>query len=596
MSVVNTTVAKIDADASGVKKEMKDAKKDVEGFGKQFDDLKGNIQNAMIGLFAMEKVMQAAGAAIDFVKDSTRAYIDTNKDAQAVLAGTSGKLEDMKKSLGEAILGGDNLNEVMGGLNLVLDGFKRIIAENRDRIQEFVKNGLQMAISVLGKMGYVVAGVVGAFQAVVAVVKVAYEYLKAYTNMGVLFASTFVDAVGGALLTVVEGFDNVAQAGLNALQVMAKVTNSDSLGKWADDQSKRIGGIAVGFRDTLEEVRETAQNIRRGAESDLQENFANMRDIGTGLLDSFQRNFEAADNFNEAITTGLAEGTIASNAIRGNLEAGANAAASIGRSSSLAPGADAKPEMSAADKQMQEMGEYFTRQAQAQAQARAQAEADAIAQVVAVAREKDAELAALAAERRQREADEAAAAAAAEAERIAAPGLAVQEAMTQLGDSVKSTAQESAGALTQYFGQAFAGILTGSKKTDESFGKMAKRMAASMAGTFAQLFTQLGAGMIFVNPAAGIGLIAAGIALSTLASLMGDSAGKGAAKTAAATESPAPSGPAAPSANNAPRNVYLVQSNYDMFPTDEGNLRRFAGMNRMAREAGLLGFQTSAVG
>jgi hypothetical protein len=39
-----------------------------------------------------------------------------------------------------------------------------------------------------------------------------------------------------------------------------------------------------------------------------------------------------------------------------------------------------------------------------------------------------------------------------------------------------------------------------------------------------------------------------------------------------------------------------VQSNYDMFPTDEGNLRRFAGMNRMAREAGLLGFQTSAVG
>jgi hypothetical protein len=76
---------------------------------------------------------------------------------------------------------------------------------------------------------------------------------------------------------------------------------------------------------------------------------------------------------------------------------------------------------------------------------------------------------------------------------------------------------------------------------------------------------------------------------------MGDSAGKGAAKTAAATESPAPSGPAAPSANNAPRNVYLVQSNYDMFPTDEGNLRRFAGMNRMAREAGLMGYQTSAV-
>lgn len=596
MSVVNTTVAKIDADASGVKKEMKEAKKDVQGFGKQFEDLKGSIQNAMIGLFAMEKVMQAVGAAVQFVKDSTAAYIESNKDAQAVLAGTSGKLQDMKKSLGEAIVGGDNLNEVMGAVNMVMDAMQHIIAENRDRIQEFVKTGVEVTVAVMAKLAYVVAGVVGVFQGLAYIIKMTWEGLKAFVNAVVLTGATIGEFAAKGIGVLINGFETVTVAALRAAEVLADIAGKRELAQWAHDAQTSVKGLSDEFQGYAKSAQEMSQTIGRGALEELEGNQARIVDLTKGIGESLERNLAAADSVNKSLTEGLENGSLASNAIRGNLEAGAAAASRIGRTADRAPGMEAKPETSAADKQMQEMGEYFTRQAQAQAQARAQAEADAIAQVVTAAREKEAELAALAAQRRQREADEAAAAAAAEAERIAAPGLAVQEAMTQIGDTVKSTAQESAGAMATYFGQAFAGILSGSKKTDESFGKMAKRMAASMAGTFAQLFMQLGGGMIFVNPAAGIGLIAAGIALSTLASLLGDSGGKGTAKPTTAAESPAPSGPAAPSANNAPRNVYLVQTNYDMFPTDEGNLRRFAGMNRMAREAGLLGFQTSAAG
>ena len=592
MALFTTLLAKIGIDTSDAQKDLKKTKDGAKDLGKQFEDMKSGVQNALLGLFAMEKVMQAVGAAVQFVKDSTAAYIESNKDAQAVLAGTSGKLQDMKKSLGEAIVGGDNLNGVMGAVNMVMDAMQHIIAENRDRIQEFVKSGVEVTIAVMAKLAYVVAGVVGVFQGLAYIIKMTWEGLKAFVNAVVLAGAAISAFSFNNLGILIRGFENVAVAGLKAAEVMADIAGKRELAQWAHDAQASVKGLSDQFQDYAKAAQEMSQTIGRGALEELEGNQARIVDLTKGIGESLERNLAAADSVNKSLTEGLENGALASAAIRGNIEGAANAASSVGGAARPEASAPADTAAAVAERNRLQMGEYYRQQEAAQAQAARDREAAAIQQVMDADRQRREEALAQAQLIQQKASEQAAAEAQATKDRIMAPVVAVQEAMSSLGEQAASSAREAGSALTTYFGQAFAGIISGSKKTDQTFGEMAASMAASMAGTFAQLFTSLGAGMLIVNPAAGIGLIAAGLALSTLASLLGGDT----AKPKASTDSAAPSGPAAPSASNdGVRNVYLVQSNYDMFPTDEGNLRRFAGMNRMAREAGLMGYQTSAV-
>jgi len=96
-----------------------------------------------------------------------------------------------------------------------------------------------------------------------------------------------------------------------------------------------------------------------------------------------------------------------------------------------------------------------------------------------------------------------------------------------------SLGQQSAGIFVNTMGQAldtttaFFGALMAGEGTMSTFARSMAQMAGSVAGTFGDLFVKTGVGMAFVNPAAGAGLIAAGLALKTFGSFVSSKASSG---------------------------------------------------------------------
>ena len=99
------------------------------------------------GMITMEAAMSAARAVVDLASASIDAYAEQNDEAAERLAGTSQALEELKVSMGQAIIGGDNLETITGALNTVFDELKTMVGENEEAMQGMVVNGMQLAIS-----------------------------------------------------------------------------------------------------------------------------------------------------------------------------------------------------------------------------------------------------------------------------------------------------------------------------------------------------------------------------------------------------------------------------------------------------------------
>ena len=573
MALFETLLAKIGIDSKDAQDDLKKTKDGTKDLGAQFKDLKGDLQNTMLGLFAMEKVMQAVGAAVDFVKDSTAAYVSTSTDAQSVLAGTSAKLEDLKVGLGEAIIGGQNLDVVMGSVNTVLEAFDAVVSANKDAIQGFVRDGLEAVITVGSKAGYVVAGVINLFKILAFTARMTWEGLNAFADTVSLLGAKLVELGSHALLGVLKGFDAVRTGALNVAETLADVAGNRELAQWAHDQASTIKTAGKEYERFLTGVADANHHIADRSLADLEEHQATMLARWNQIDDDLISTLDSAEAFATILSRGLEDGAAASAVIRRNTEETARTAQGAEQSEAAGPSPyDA----------MRADQERWLREQEALAAELARRQEEQQRQLA------DKAAAGLKARKETMLAEQAAA-----AESAMAPAKALDESFTAMGDQAAASAKQAASAMTSYMGGAIASIITGTQKADESFGEMAARMASSMAATFSQLFAQLGAGMLFINPAAGLGLIAASVALSTLSALLGRAGGSG----GGGAPSVAPSGPAAPSAaDSGARNVYIVQHNSDLFPSEESNLRRFAGMQRMARDAGLLGYQTSAAG
>lgn len=96
-----------------------------------------------------------------------------------------------------------------------------------------------------------------------------------------------------------------------------------------------------------------------------------------------------------------------------------------------------------------------------------------------------------------------------------------------------SLGQQSAGIFVDTMGQAldtttaFFGALAAGEGTMSTFARSMGQMAGDIAGTFGDLFVKTGVGMAFVNPAAGAGMIAAGLGLKTFGSFVSSKASGG---------------------------------------------------------------------
>ena len=89
-----------------------------------------------------------------------------------------------------------------------------------------------------------------------------------------------------------------------------------------------------------------------------------------------------------------------------------------------------------------------------------------------------------------------------------------------IGQELGGAFTSLAGSMAQAFGAMAAGNLTLS-----GLGDVARSAAADLAATFGNLFISTGAGMIFLDPLAGAGLIAAGIGLNVLSGAIGSGGG-----------------------------------------------------------------------
>jgi hypothetical protein len=105
-------------------------------------------------------------------------------------------------------------------------------------------------------------------------------------------------------------------------------------------------------------------------------------------------------------------------------------------------------------------------------------------------------------------------------------GLAAsQDFATQFGGAVAQTLQQTITSVTGAIGEGLGALLSG--KADKSFKEWTAGLLGDVANMWGDLFIAQGAGMVFLNPIAGVGLLAAGAGLKGLGSLLGASSGGG---------------------------------------------------------------------
>ena len=606
MAINPELIAKIGIDASDAKEELKATGKAAKDMGADFDKMKEDVDesvakvtelskqtdNAAVSFDSMKTAVQGLGAilvaagitqAIGAFKDSAEALFRSfGEEGQRVWEDVEKALFKVKGAFAEVVLGGGDVYELGGKLKAIFEG--------------------------VGQVATVILAPVGAFGDLL------YRIFDAFVDLDIA-AAKYTDTLRMQTAAIDENGQAISSnqaamtAAMQAAEQLVSTQQELAIGQYEQQiatfeaQRKAMQDVAVLARAKQIADSGAIDTSRRlfGIQADTIE-INRRRYVEEQAAIMARRELMSDDN---ALFEAMSEDQRDRYLMLGDAAdlAAQRRAEAMELLYNPPPPPPPPPERQGPARRAGEAGEALAVKgpkvlpkevlaAMQAAEAEKQIRMDAAREAQRIQEEQQRALAEKAAAAQQARKEQLMAEQAAEVERLMAPAKAAQEAMTSLGEQASASARDAAGSISTYFGQAFAGILSGAKKTDQSFGDMAKSMAAQMAGTFAQLFTSLGTGMLFVNPAAGIGLIAAGLALSTLASLLG---GETKSAKGAGTGTGAPAGPAAPSANNAPRNVYLVQTNYDMFPTDEGNLRRFAGMNRMAREAGLMGYQTSAV-
>jgi len=119
----------------GVAREGRQANTSLQGVGRA-------AMGAVGGLVSMELAKRALTGAINGLRASIQAFADTNEEGQRTVDAVTASLNSMKAALGQAIIGGDNAEEVVASLERTFGRLEQVIVDNEDAIASLTINGL----------------------------------------------------------------------------------------------------------------------------------------------------------------------------------------------------------------------------------------------------------------------------------------------------------------------------------------------------------------------------------------------------------------------------------------------------------------------
>ena len=256
------------------------------------------------GVLGFGAATESARRIVQLASDSIGKYADANEDAAARLAGTRGELDKLQASIGGAIIGGGNLEQITGSLNIALQGLTAIVADNSAATQALALGGLRLVVNA----GFDLAQ---GFTRLIAVGQV-FKSLLLITGDALAIA-----AAGVASLAF--QFDGMLSAALARVVEQAGAA-ADTLLAFGAENLPGIGAALVGvsaeaarFSDHLDDsaaaARANADEMRLAGAAARDGMGAHIADLSDRLLDLGATEAQIAAvqlEFNEALDTGAA--------------------------------------------------------------------------------------------------------------------------------------------------------------------------------------------------------------------------------------------------------------------------------------------------
>ena len=113
------------------------------GLGK----LAGTALAAGAGVLGFGAATEAARRLVQLAQQAVSKYAESNTEVAERLAGTSSALDDLQAAIGATIIGGDNLEQMTGGLNIAVGGLTEIIEDNEEAFQALAVGGFRVVVN-----------------------------------------------------------------------------------------------------------------------------------------------------------------------------------------------------------------------------------------------------------------------------------------------------------------------------------------------------------------------------------------------------------------------------------------------------------------
>lgn len=124
----------------------------LAGIGRTTGRVSGTIAKATLALVGLNAAEAAARTLFNAGRDAIAAYAATNDDAAQMTSLLSDASMDLKASFGEALLGGDNLEAVLGTVINAVSALTGYVDDNSESIQSAVRNGFASLLGILANV------------------------------------------------------------------------------------------------------------------------------------------------------------------------------------------------------------------------------------------------------------------------------------------------------------------------------------------------------------------------------------------------------------------------------------------------------------
>jgi hypothetical protein len=269
----NTMASKADNAAGELKDVDREAKRTdrstsklddgVKKVGISFGSMAAGAGVATAAMVAMEAIKAGMRAGFELLKSSVEAFTEANDEMAGVLAGTSERMTEFKVSIGEAIIGGESGKQIFGVFNQVLSGLQRVVDNNREAIQTFVRGAIvvmldavALSIDYVGR--YVVA--LNSLRLVFPLVRIGVvELSDAMIGLGIAVSRGFLDVIGDITSGLADFVDGIATLASRIPGVNVNLNGvSDSLRRI----NTSAGNTSEGLRQTREQLSASADAAR----------------------------------------------------------------------------------------------------------------------------------------------------------------------------------------------------------------------------------------------------------------------------------------------------------------------------------------------